>query len=296
MRALSNVAIDAALGLATAAGRAWMAFPPLSDATLERNLAYGPDARHRVDVYTPARPRGIHVLYIHGGSFRTCSKESHTFVGRTLAKRGVHVYAIDYGLAPAYAYPVAHRDAFLAYRWMLERHAGTGRVVTAGDSAGGNVALSLAVAASGGFEPALVTDLDGLRAPDAVLCCSGLLRVQDSARAYTGRQVVRDRLAQIEHDFLAGHPDPVLAEPLRMIEQAGPAQPWVHALPRTFIAVGDRDPIARDSHDLARALDPARRELATYPGEGHAFMVSPFRRSAARCWCDADAFLEADHP
>lgn len=292
MRALSNVAIDAALGLATVAGRAWMALPPLGDATLERNLAYGPEPRHRVDVYTPARPRGIHVLFIHGGSFRTCSKESHTFVGRTLAKRGIHVYAIDYGLAPAFAYPVAHRDAFLAYRWMLERHAGDGRVVTAGDSAGGNVALSLAVATSGGFDAALVTELDGLRGPDAVLCCSGLLRVQGSARAYADHRIARDRLAQIERDFLGGHPDPQLAEPLRVIEHAGPDQDWVGAMPLTFIAVGDRDPIARDSHDLARALVPARRTLLAYPGEGHAFMVSPFRRASGRCWRDADAFLE----
>lgn len=286
MRAPSNIVIDAALSIATLAGRAWMLIPPKHGVSVTRNVPYGPDARHRLDVYTPAAPRGIRLLYIHGGSFRTCSKESHTYVGRTLAAAGIHVYSIDYGLAPQHPYPVAHHDAFRAYRWLCE---GPGRgevLVTGGDSAGGNVAMTIAVAGAGGF--ADVPEAQGIEPPQAVLCLSGLLRVRGSADAYRHNEVAHARLAQIEDDFLAGQGDAPLAEPLSAIERGAQAD----SLPPVFIANGERDPIGADSHALADALSTGRFELRDYPAQGHAFMISPFRSASERCWKDAVAFLD----
>jgi acetyl esterase/lipase len=283
----SNTVIDAVLGLATLAGRAWMLVPPGGGVTVTRNVPYGPLPRHRLDVYSPARPRGIRLLYIHGGSFRCCSKESHSYVGRALAQAGVHVYSIDYGLAPAFPYPVAHLDALAAYRWLL---AGPGRdstVVTAGDSAGANVALSIAVACAGGLEDAAAAE--GLRVPDAVACLSGLLGVRGRADAYRDNAVVHARLAQIEADFLDGCADAPLAEPLRAIEAGGT---WTERLPPVFIAVGDQDGIAHDSHALADRLPAESHELRIYAEQGHAFMISPFRAASARCWADLVAFLD----
>jgi len=287
MRAPSNLLIDAALGIATLAGRAWMLVPPSHGVTITRNVPYGPRRRHRLDVYTPARPRGIRVLFIHGGSFRTCTKETHTYVGRTLAAAGIHVYSIDYGLAPRHAYPVAHDDAALAYRWLCEGPGRTDMLVTAGDSAGGNVAVSLAVGCAGGFGERF--DGDGLRSPQAVLCLSGLLRVRGSAEAHRHSPIAHARLAQIEHDFLAGQDHAPRAEPLAAIE-AG--EGWSQALPPMFIAIGDTDPIAGDSHALAAALPPALCEVRRYANQGHAFMISPFAEASGRCWADAVAFLD----
>ena len=287
MRTPSNLVIDAALGLATLAGRAWMLFPPKSGVSISRNLPYGPAGRHRLDVYTPTEPRGVHVLFIHGGSFRTCSKESHTYVGRTLAAAGIHVYAIDYGLAPEFPYPTAHEDGLLAWRWLTQGRAREGVVATAGDSAGANVALSIAVACLGGFGD--VPAARDLRTPDAVLSLSGLLRVRGSAQAYQDNAIAHARLAQIETDFLGPLRDAPLAEPLDAIEAGGP---WLDALPPVFIAVGDEDGIARDSHALDRALQGRKATLHTYPEQGHAFMISPFREASARCWADAVAFFD----
>ena len=283
MRAPSNLIIDAALGVATLAGRAWMLFPPENGVSITRNLPYGPADRHRLDVYTPAEPRGIHLLFIHGGSFRTCSKESHTYVGRALAAGGIHVYAIYYGLAPEHPYPVAHEDGLAAWRWLTEGCGHSGVVATGGDSAGANVALSIAVASVGGFAEARE-----LRAPDAVLCLSGLLRVRGSAQAYGHHAVAHARLAQIEVDFLGSCEHAPLAEPLDAIEAGGP---WLDGLPPVFIAVGDQDAIAEDSLALARALEGRDVALHSYPAQGHAFMISPFRSASARCWADALAFF-----
>ena len=284
-RAASNLVIDTALGLATWMGRAWMRLPPRGGVTITRNVPYGPLPRHRLDVYAPARPRGLRVLYVHGGSFRTCSKESHTYVGRALAREGVHVYSIDYGLAPEYPYPVAHHDAFMAYRWLVEGPARGEPVVTAGDSAGANVALSIAVTSLQGGDP----QLGDVAAPQAVACLSGLLRVHGSAQAYSDDPVVHARLAQIEVDFLDGCIRAPLAEPLQAIE-ADPS--LAERLPPVFVALGEQDAIARDSHELAAVLQPERCALHSYPDQGHAFMISPFRPASAQCWADLVAFLE----
>ena len=286
MRAPSNIVIDAALGIATIAGRVWMLIPPKHGVTVTRNVPYGPEARHRLDVYTPAQPRGIRLLYIHGGSFRTCSKESHTYVGRTLAAAGIHVYSIQYGLAPRYPYPVAHHDALQAYRWLCEGPGCGDSIITGGDSAGGNVAMSIAVAGAGGF--ADIPEAQGIEPPSAVLCLSGLLRVRGSADAYRHNEVARARLAQIEEDFLAGQSDAPLAEPLSAIEDGALAE----SLPPVFIANGERDPIGADSHALADALPAERHELRDYAEQGHAFMISPFKEASGRCWADVVAFLD----
>lgn len=289
MRAPSNIVIDTILGFASLAGRAWMLLPPGEGVAITRNVPYGPHARHRLDVYTPAEPRGIHLLFVHGGSFRTCSKESHTHVGRVLAAAGIHVYSIDYGLAPAHPYPTAHEDGLLAYRWLS---AGPGRgqsVVTGGDSAGANVALSLAVLCAGGHGAKHTRE--DLRVPDGVLCLSGLLRVRGSADACRHDAIAHARLAQIETDFLGGIEHAPLAEPLRAIEKGGT---WLEDLPPVFVATGARDPIARDSHALVEAL-PSQADLRMYEEQGHAFMISPFREASVRCWADTVAFLARVH-
>lgn len=285
MHAPINLVIDTALGLASLAGRAWMLLPPPAGVSISTNVSYGPRPRHRLDVYAPLRPRGLRVLYVHGGSFRTCSKESHTYVGRTLAAAGIHVYAIDYGLVPEHPYPVPYEDTWLAHRWLCEGPARDEEVFVAGDSAGGNIVLSLALAACGALGGG-----EGLRVPDGVLCLSGLLGVRGSAERYDGHALARARLQQVEHDLLGEIVDAPLVEPLGVVQRGGS---WLEHMPPVFIAVGSEDAIARDSHDLAEALAGHERphQLRVYDGQGHAFMISPFRGASQRCWADAEAFM-----
>lgn len=230
------------------------------------------------------------MLFVHGGSFRKCSKESHQLVAHTLASLGLHVYTIDYGLAPAHPYPVAHHDGFAAYRWLAH---GPGRghpLVTAGDSAGANIALSIAVARLARGTSDTPWALRDTPMPRAVLCGSGLFRVRGSAHAYRDAPLAHARLTQIERDYLGCAPDPWLAEPLAALRAPG-SERWVARLPPVFIAVGGRDPIGRDSEQLARALPADRHRLVRYPGQGHAFTTSPLSGAAARSWRDARDFL-----
>src|SRR5664280_234430 len=52
-------------------------------------------------------------------------------------------FAVDYRLTPEHPFPAALDDARAAYRWLLKRGTPPGQIVIAGDSAGGNLTLSL---------------------------------------------------------------------------------------------------------------------------------------------------------
>jgi acetyl esterase/lipase len=88
------------------------------------------------------------ILYIHGGAFFAGSPRSHRPITDRLARlTGCAVLAIDYRLMPENPRKAGIEDCRRAYRWILENGPG-GRepvrfLVVAGDSAGGNLTLSL---------------------------------------------------------------------------------------------------------------------------------------------------------
>jgi len=89
------------------------------------------------------------ILYLHGGGFIGCSPETHRpLVGSLCLRFGARAFVPQYRLAPEFPYPAALDDAMLAYRHLLgERGVPPGRIILAGDSAGGGLALSTAMRA-----------------------------------------------------------------------------------------------------------------------------------------------------
>ena len=103
-------------------------------------------------LYTPAEaatPSGL-VVYFHGGGFVIGDLESHDAHCRRLAHHsGQRVMAVDYRLAPEHPFPAGHDDALAATRWAFDHAAELGadpaRIGVGGDSAGGNLAASVAL-------------------------------------------------------------------------------------------------------------------------------------------------------
>jgi len=120
-------------------------------------------------VLAPGADGSRRTLYIHGGGFLMGSPKSHrTLTSQFSALTGGAVLAVDYRLMPEHPRMAGIEDCRIAYRWLLEQGPdGPGRarsVFVAGDSAGGNLALSLI---------AWVRD-QGLRTPDAGVALSPL--------------------------------------------------------------------------------------------------------------------------
>lgn len=81
------------------------------------------------------------ILYCHGGGFVMGSSRAYRIMAARLAAlTRCDVAVIDYRLAPEHVYPGAPDDAIAAYRALLSRFDAS-RIVIAGDSAGGNLAL-----------------------------------------------------------------------------------------------------------------------------------------------------------
>ncbi len=103
-------------------------------------------------LYTPrdAEQPGPGLVFFHGGGFVVGDLETHDAFCRRLAVRsGVRILAVDYRLAPEHPFPAAHDDAVAATRWALTHLDAIGfdgaRVGVGGDSAGGNLAASVAL-------------------------------------------------------------------------------------------------------------------------------------------------------
>lgn len=98
------------------------------------------------------------LLYLHGGGYIACSPETHRPLVSSLVRRVAgRAWVPDYRLAPEHPYPGALEDARGAWRHLVEAEGiAPGRIVVAGDSAGGGLALALAMALrdAGGPRPA----------------------------------------------------------------------------------------------------------------------------------------------
>jgi len=89
------------------------------------------------------RKVGVH---LHGGGYVIGSSKSHTPFGSHLAAAlGGRVVIPDYRLAPEHTAPAAIEDALSVYRELLDDGVSPADVVLTGDSAGGGLALALAI-------------------------------------------------------------------------------------------------------------------------------------------------------
>lgn len=128
--------------------------PLRPDVLVSRDHAYGPDARHRLDIFSgfsgssdgPPRAASAPVLaFVHGGGFimgdrRLPDLPFYDNVGEFAVRSGYIGVNITYRLAPAHRWPAGAQDVALAMGWLRENIAAYGgdpaRIFLMGQSAG----------------------------------------------------------------------------------------------------------------------------------------------------------------
>src|SRR6201996_2021433 len=90
------------------------------------------------------------LLFMHGGGFVAGSIESHDEMARVLtAETGSVTVSVEYRLAPENPAPAASDDCFAALKWAVANaaslNADASNIAVAGDSAGGNLAIIMAL-------------------------------------------------------------------------------------------------------------------------------------------------------
>ncbi|XP_029976126.1 lipase, hormone-sensitive a [Salarias fasciatus] len=104
------------------------------------------------------------VVHFHGGGFVAQTSRSHeSYLRRWSKELGVPVLSVDYSLAPEAPFPRALEECFYAYCWALNNCQLLGstaeRVCLAGDSAGGNLCITVSMKAIS----------TGVRVPDGIM-------------------------------------------------------------------------------------------------------------------------------
>ena len=221
-------------------------------------------------------PDGAHdrrhvILYCHGGGY-TCGQLGYA---RILASKlalvsGCAVLSFEYRLAPEHPYPAAQEDALATWDDLMYRGIGARDVFVAGDSAGGNMALELA----------LKLKQQGRRQPRALILMSPWTDMTCSGKSYTDCVEI-DPL--ITPDYIQGvreaytGPDADWALP-----QFSPLGADLRGLPPTLIQVGTHEMLRSDSEQLARRM--ARQDvyatLEVYPDCWHVFQQMPIKKAA----------------
>jgi len=112
----------------------------------ECDIPYGPDARHRIDLFPARGTRGT-ILFIHGGYWRSLDKSMFSWLAAPYVAAGIGVAMPNYRLAPAVRIDDIVEDAVAATNWLMlngvKHRMATDRVVISGHSAGGHLTAAL---------------------------------------------------------------------------------------------------------------------------------------------------------
>jgi monoterpene epsilon-lactone hydrolase len=202
------------------------------------------------------------LVHLHGGGFALGSARGSLGLTTALARRtGLGVVSVDYRLAPEHRFPAAADDVFTVYQALVEER-GAKHVIVSGESAGGNLAVGLLIAAREA----------GLPLPAASLVMSPMTDLTVSGASFADKaaadpnitaQAIRNRVA----DYLRGT-DP--ADP-----RVSPALADLRGLPPLLIQVGSHEVLLDDATRLAvrAAADDVAVILDVTPGVPHVFQA-----------------------
>jgi epsilon-lactone hydrolase len=187
-----------------------------ADAICERVKAGGVNAEW---IAAPGAMADRVILYLHGGGYVLGSINTHrAMISRIARASNARALAIDYRLAPEHPFPGAVEDSTAAYRWLLAQGCKPGRIVIAGDSAGGGLTLAalLAIRDAGLPMPAGAvpispwTDLEGTGESVRTRAARDVMVTQDnlasSAKQYYGKHDPKNPLISPVHADFRGLP------------------------------------------------------------------------------------------
>lgn len=233
---------------------------------------------------TPAGAvEGRRVLYLHGGAYVVGSPRSHRPLASQLAVAARAVAVVpDYRLGPEHRFPAAVDDALAVYAELLNE-TGPASIVVAGDSAGGGLALALALAAKA----------RGLPQPAGYYVLSPWADLTQSSDTYrtkaaTDPMIQKDNVAASAADYLGSGDarDPLASPVFGDFRDVAPI----------LIQVGSEETLLGDSLKVADVAGQAcvHVQLEIWPEMIHVFQAFFFQSAAARraiagagAWMDA---------
>ena len=207
------------------------------------------------------------IYYLHGGGYVSGSAKGYRPITATLARQlNARCFALDYRLAPESRFPAALDDALAGYRWLIATGIEPRMISIVGDSAGGGLALALAMKLrdSGDPLPASVVSLS----PWTDMAGTG-----ESIMANSKRDpfFVPEDVERYAHLYLGTQS--------RQTPFASPLYGDFSGLPRLLIHAGESEMLLDDARNVhAKAIAAGvSSELRIFKGVPHVWhMMTPF--------------------
>jgi acetyl esterase len=208
------------------------------------------------------------LVFFHGGGWVIGDLDSHDVVCRQLAHEGQSiVISVDYRLAPEHKFPAAVEDAITATQWVAANAADLGidaaRLCVGGDSAGGNLAAVVAIAARDGNGPALSGQVLIYPATDFAMTHPS------HSEPETSILLTHSVIKWFRDHYLNGAADvhDWRASPARATTLIG--------LPPAYVLTAGADPLRDEGNDYAHRLREAGVPVThrSFPGQFHGFFT-----------------------
>ena len=207
------------------------------------------------------------ILYCHGGGYSTGSSlYARTLTTKLAATTSMDVLSFDYRLAPEHPYPAAVQDAMQVWDYLMLLGYGARDIILAGDSAGGNLALSLTLQLKN--QKRLMPRGLVLMSPWTDLTASGKSHV---SKADIDPVLNAAYLEQMIQNYAEGQ---ALDDPL-----ISPLFGNYEGFPPTYIQVGSNEILQDDAVMLYKKLLKANVsvKMDVFRGMWHVFQMSPFK-------------------
>jgi acetyl esterase len=224
-------------------------------------------------IYTPMKLRQKNglapgLVFFHGGGWVIGDLDSHDVVCRKLADEGqLIVVSVDYRRAPEHKFPAAIDDAVAATSWIAGQATELGidaaRLLVGGDSAGGNLAAVVAIAAREGKGPAISGQVLIYPATDFAMTHPS------HSEPETSILLTHSVIRWFRDHYLNGAADihDWRASPARASSLIG--------LPPAFVLTAGADPLRDEGEEYAWRLEDAGVAVThrSFPGQFHGFFT-----------------------
>ena len=224
------------------------------------------------------------LLQLHGGGYIGAMRNKYrSFAGLyNEIGGGINVFTPDYRVAPENPYPAALEDAVEAWNWLLKTGYPPEKIVVAGDSAGGGLALALC----------LYLKDHGMALPEGLILMSPWTDLTASGESYE---------TNFTKDPLFGNTKESMIYNRDYVGEEDPQNPYISPLfgsyegfPPMLIQVGSIEMLLSDSVSLAKKAKEAgvKVRLSIYEGMFHVFQMGELMlQESKKAWEEAGKFL-----
>lgn len=225
------------------------------------------------------------ILHLHGGGYVGPLKNTYRTMAGLYSEvgRGSKVLSIDYRVAPENPFPAALEDALAAYDWILGQGYSEDKIIFAGDSAGGGLAMALCH---------YLQDMNR-KLPLGIVAMSPWTDLAASGESYK---------SNYEIDPLFGNTRDSLIFDNEYIGDNDPINPYISPMygefegfPPMLIQVGTHEMLLSDSQTVAEKAKAAgvKVRYSEYVGMFHVFqMAATLMPESKKAWVEVGRFFE----